>query len=430
MRTLVGILIGLAMHGPAATAGVDDHVRRAVADLTPRLIETRRAIHRHPELGNREFRTGALVAERLRSLGIEVRHPVARTGVVGVLRGGRPGPAVALRADLDALPIQEGNEAEYRSRTDGVMHACGHDAHTTIVLGAAEVLSGLRDRLRGSVVFLFQPAEEGPPEGEPGGASLMIEEGALNDPPVRAIFGLHMDPTLDVGRVGWTIGPIFASSDRFVITVRGRKTHGAYPHTGLDPIPVAAEVVGALQLIVSRQIDARHPKVLTLGSIHGGNRFNIVADEVVLEGTMRTLDEEVRASIKDRMERTLAGLSRAHGMPILLRFVGDGNPPTVNDAALTRASLPALARACGRENVEEVEPQMGAEDFSAYAALVPGLYIKMGVRNEARGITSMIHTETFDIDEAVLPLGVRAMTALVLDYLEREAGPGGQAGGS
>jgi amidohydrolase len=403
----------------AATPTPDAEIRAAAEALTTALVDTRRDIHRHPELGNREVRTGALVAERLRALGLEVRHPVARTGVVGILKGGRPGPVVAVRADLDALPIQERNDVPYKSENPGVKHACGHDAHTTIVLGAAEVLSKLKDRLPGTVVFLFQPAEEGPPEGEEGGADLMIKEGVLDQPKVQAVFGLHMDPTLEFGEVGWAVGPIFASSDRFTVVVQGKKTHGAYPHTGLDPVPVAAEMVQALQLVVSRQIDALSPKVLTIGSIHGGNRFNIIADQVTMEGTLRTLDPEVRRTMKERLQRTVTGVAATHGVTAALRWVGEGNLATINDAALTRASVPSLQRVYGAAQTREVKPQMGAEDFAALADRVPGLYIKMGVRNEAKGITAMIHTEDFDIDERVLPLGVKAMTTLVWDYLGR-----------
>jgi amidohydrolase len=424
MLVLCSLLLAAATLQPVDrdTKARDAAVDAAVSAMTARLVETRRDIHMNPELGNRETRTGKLVAERLRALGLEVRYPVALTGVVGILRGGRPGRTAALRADIDALPITERNDVPYKSRVDGVKHACGHDAHTTIVLGVAEALAGMRDRIAGNVVFLFQPAEEGPPEGEEGGALLMMKEGVLADPKVDAIFGLHMDPVLDVGTIGWSIGPIYASSDRFAIRVAGKKTHGAYPHTGLDPVPVAAEMILALQLIVSRQIDALQPKVLTVGSIHGGNRFNIIADEVTLEGTIRSLDDTVRSELKERMARTVVGVAQAHGTTATLRFIGEGNPPTRNDAALTRAALPALERVCGKGKVLEVVPQMGAEDFAHFALKVPGLYVKMGVRNEARGITAMIHTEDFDIDEAVLPLGVRAMADVILDYLAGNKG--------
>lgn len=413
------MILATALLAAAGAVLPDEAVRAAVEKMTPRLVETRRDLHMHPELGNRETRTGALVAERLRALGLEVRHPVAHTGVVGVLKGGRPGPVVALRADLDALPIQERNDVPYKSRNDGVKHACGHDAHTTIVLGTAEVLSGLKAQLPGTVVFVFQPAEEGSPEGEEGGAPLMIKEGVLDSPKIDAMYGLHMDPQMDVGEVGWSIGPIFASSDRFVIEVAGRKTHGAYPHTGLDPVPVAAELVQALQLVVSRQIDAQEAKVLTIGSVHGGNRFNIVADQVTLEGTIRALEPAVRQALKERIARTVEGVAAAHGTTASLRWVGGGNGATINDAALTRASLASLERVYGKPRVREVRPQMGAEDFASFAEKLPALYVKMGVRNQAKGITAMIHTEDFDLDEAVLPLGVRALSAMAWDFLAR-----------
>jgi amidohydrolase len=309
------------------------------------------------------------------------------------------------------------NDVPYKSEVPGVKHACGHDAHTAIVLGTAEVLSKMKDRLPGTVVFLFQPAEEGPPEGEEGGALLMIKEGALDDPKVQAIFGLHTDPFLNVGQVGWAVGPIFASSDTFTIEVQGKTTHGAYPDTGLDPIPVASEMVEALQLVVSRQTNAQNPKVLTIGQIHGGNRFNIIADKVVMQGTVRTLDEAVRKDIKERMARTVKGVAEAHGTTATLRYEDDGNPATMNDEALTRASVPSLERVCGKANVLEVKPQMGAEDFALFAERIPGLYVKMGIRNEARGIVAKMHTPDWDIDEAVLPLGVRTLSTLVWDTL-------------
>jgi amidohydrolase len=408
-----------AARGSAATGSAtpDARIRAAAEALAPRLVEVRRDLHMHPELGNRETRTGALVADRLRALGLEVRYPVARTGVVAVLRGGRPGRVAAVRADIDALPIQERNDVPYRSTVPGVKHACGHDGHTSMVLGVAEVLSGLREQLPGTVVFLFQPSEEGPPEGEEGGAPLMIREGALDDPKAEAIFGLHVDPLLDAGTIGWSAGPIYASSDRFAITVAGHTTHGAYPHTGLDPIPVAADMVGALQTIVSREIDAQAPKVLTIGSIHGGNRFNIIAGDVEMQGTLRALDDGVRAALKERMARTVDGVAAAHGTTATLRFVGEGNPVTRNDAALAHASVPGLERACGTGRVIEVAPQMGAEDFAHYAQRIPGFYVKLGVRNTERGITAMIHTEDFDLDEAALPVGVRALATVLWDFL-------------
>ena len=294
----------------------------------------------------------------------------------------------------------------YRSVNDGVKHACGHDAHTAIVLGVAEVLAGLKARLPGTVVFVFQPAEEGPPEGEEGGAPLMVKEGVLDAPKIGAMFGLHVDPALPAGEVGWTTGPIFASSDTFAVEVRGKKTHGAYPHTGLDPIPVAAEIVQALQLVVSRQIDARSPKVLTIGSIHGGNRLNIIADTVELRGhDPHPRRRRAHATSRSAWRARWPAWPRPTASPRRCGSSGEGNPPTVNEPALTRASVPSLERVYGAARVTEVEPQMGAEDFAQFAERVPALYVKLGVRNEARGITAMIHTEDFDLDEAMLPLG-------------------------
>jgi amidohydrolase len=407
----------------AATAAVSDgEVARAVVRVEASVVATRRDIHAHPELSNREERTGALVRDRLRALGLEVRYPVARTGVVGILRGARPGPAIALRADLDALPIDEHVDVPFKSQNAGVMHACGHDAHTAILLGAAEVLVGLKARLSGTIVFLFQPAEEGPPEGEPGGAALMIREGVLDDPKVSAIFALHVNPLLEAGVIGWTDGPIFASSDRFVIEVKGRKTHGAYPHLGLDPIPVAAEMVSALQTIVSREIDSQSPKVLSVGAIHGGNRFNIIADGVTVEGTFRALDPAVRTQLRERLLRTVRGVAEAHATTAEVRFT-DGHAATVNDAELARAMVPALERALGATRVVRVRPEMGAEDFADFAERVPGLYVRLGVRNEARGITASVHSAEFDLDETALPAGVRALVALALESLGRRAGP-------
>ena len=387
--------------------------------MVPRLVETRRDLHRHPELSNREERTGKLVAERLRALGLdEVRYPVARTGVVGVLRGGRPGPVVALRADLDALPIQEKPDTPYKSENAGVMHACGHDAHTAMLLGAAEALVKLKPRIPGTVVFLFQPAEEGPPEGEEGGALLMVKEGALDAPKVEAVFGLHVAlGAVDVGQIGYTDGPIMASSDSFTIEVQGLSVHGALPHQGKDPVPGAAEIVQALQLIVSRQVDAQQPKVLTIGRIQGGTRFNIIADRVVMDGTLRTFDSGVRTDIKARMQRTIKGVAEAQGLTASLRFIDEGNAPTVNDKALTLRSLPSLERVFGKEGVVAIRPLMVAEDFSVYAAQVPSLLLILGTSNPAKGIVSANHTPDFEIDEAALPLGVRTLVTLAFDFL-------------
>ena len=412
------MLLALALLA-ALPAVPDAEIRAAAERIRPATVAVRRDLHAHPELSNREERTGHLVAERLRGLGLEVRYPVAKTGVVGILRGGRPGGGVALRADIDALPIEETNALSFRSQTPGVMHACGHDAHTAILLGAAEVLAGFKARLPGTVVFLFQPAEEGAPEGEEGGASLMVKEGALDDPKVEAVFGLHVGSWVKVGQAGWTDGPIFASSDTFRIEVEGKTVHGAQPHMGIDPVPIAAELVQALQLIVSRQVDGRQPRVLTIGRIEGGTRFNIIAGRVTMDGTLRTHDATVRSDIKARMARTVKGVAEAHGTTATLRFLDEGNPPTVNDAALARdVAVPALRRVFG-EGAVRVEPQMVAEDFPAFGEKAPTFYFLLGTRNDARGIASVNHTAAFDVDEDALPLGVRAMATLAWQFLAR-----------
>jgi amidohydrolase len=413
------LLAAAAAAAPAPRALAPDAAIRAAAEkIAPAVVATRRDLHVHPELSNREERTGKLVAERLRALGLEVRYPVARTGVVGVLRGGRPGRVVALRADIDGLPIAEKNDVPYRSGTAGVMHACGHDAHTAILLGAAEVLASLRSQLPGSVVFLFQPAEEGAPAGERGGAPVMVEEGALDDPRVEAVFGLHIGGWTEVGQAGWSDGPVFASSDTFTIEVQGQTVHGAEPWKGIDPVPVAAEIVQALQLVVSRQVDGRQPRVLTIGRIQGGTRFNIIADRVTMEGTIRTHDAGVRALIKERMARTVEHVAAAHGTTATLSFYDEGNPPTVNDAGLAALAAPVLGRVFGAGAVR-VPPQMVAEDFPFYGRKAPYFYFLLGTRNDAKGIASVNHSATFDVDEDALPLGVRAMATLAWDYLTR-----------
>jgi amidohydrolase len=404
----------------------DAEVAARVEALLPRLVDTRRDLHAHPELSNREFRTGKIVAEEMRRLGLEVRHPVAKTGVVAVLRGAGDGRVVGVRADLDALPVEERNEAPYRSQNPGVMHACGHDAHTAIAIGVAQVLGGLKAHLPGTVVFLFQPAEEGAPEGESGGAASMIVEGALDSPPLAAVFGLHVDPALEVGRVGWTAGAVFASTDVFTIEIEGRRTHGAYPHTGIDPIPVAAEIVTGLQSLLTRRADAQKPKVLTIGTIHGGERANIVAERVRMEGSLRTLDPDLRVDLKSKVASFVEQVAAAHGARGSLRFRGAGIPALRNDAALAQRTRVALVRALGDAAVVDVEAQMGSEDFALYAARAPVCFLKLGVRNEARGITAMLHSERFDLDEAAIGVGVRALAAATWDELLVGAGSAGQ----
>jgi amidohydrolase len=397
-------------------------VAAAAEALRSQLVATRRDIHMHPELSNREERTARLVAERLRALGLtEVKTGVARHGVTALLVGGKPGPVVAVRADMDALPIQEVGDKPYKSQNAGVMHACGHDVHTTVELGVAEVLSRMREDVRGTVKFIFQPAEEGAPAGEEGGAKLMVKEGAMENPRPRAIFGLHTEPNLQAGQIGYHSGPAMASSDTFTITVRGKSSHGAQPQMGVDAVVVAAQVVLALQNIRSRRIDPLEPLVITVGTVRGGDRFNVIAGEVKMTGTMRTFNDQVRERSIALMRETLQSVTAAYGATYELEL-GDGNPVTYNEPALVEETLPTIRRVVGAGNALAIKPFMPAEDFSAYQKLVPGFYYFLGVGNRERGITAGWHTPNFDADEESLVVGVKVMSNVLLDYLERNAG--------
>ncbi|MEO6409943.1 MAG: amidohydrolase [Burkholderiaceae bacterium] len=403
----------------------------AAAAVLPKVIAWRRDIHAHPELGNREFRTGALVAEHLHSLGLdEVRAGVAHTGVVGLLRGGLPGPVIALRADMDALPVAEEVDVPFASKARttwngeevGVMHACGHDAHTAILMGVAAVLAGQRAGLRGSVKFIFQPAEELPPEGEEGGAKLMIDEGAMESPRPDAVFGLHVTSRLPVGVIGYRPGPAMASSDTLKITVEGRQTHGAMPWYGVDPIVTAAQVVLGLQTVVSRSVDlTQEPAVVTIGSIKGGVRGNIIPDSVEMNGTIRTFDEGMRDDIHERVTTLAEAISRGSraGCKVCIR---KHYPVVVNDPALTEATLPTLARVAGAGKLLLVPKVMGSEDFSLFAKVSPGLFFFVGVVPEGVDPRTVApnHSPRFYIDEASLIVGVRALAHVACDYLERE----------
>ncbi|MBW3660188.1 MAG: amidohydrolase [Gemmatimonadetes bacterium] len=404
--------------------------------VLPGIVEIRHTLHANPELSNREEETAALVARHLRSLGLEVEQGVAKTGVVGILRGGRDGPVVAVRADMDALPVTERTDLPFRStkRTTylgqevGVAHACGHDVHTAVALGVASVLAPMRDSLPGTVKFLFQPAEEGPPPGEAGGASLMIEEGALEAPRPDAIFALHSFPDLPVGKVGWISGPTYASSDHFIATIRGRQSHGAYPHLSVDPVVTAAQAILALQTIRSRNLDPTEPGVVSIGIVRGGERMNIIPESIRLEGTIRTYDDSVRTSIKRRIDEILAGVTTAAGADYELEYHPYA-PPTTNDPELSSFARDVLEGALGSDAVVEVEPVMGAEDFAWFAREVPGFYFRLGV--VAPGTTSgALHTPDFRADDAAIGVGIRAMSSLVIETLRRGGAFAGDGGGA
>ncbi len=403
---------------PAARAQA---IAQAAEAMRPQLIAQRRDFHIHPELSNREERTSRVVAERLRALGLEeIKTGVGKYGITALLKGRLPGPVIAVRADMDALPILEVGSASYKSQNPGVMHACGHDVHIAVGLGVAEVLSKMRDQIAGTIKFIFQPAEEGAPAGEEGGAPFMIKEGAMENPRPQVIFGLHVMPAYQVGQIAYNSGPAMASSDQFTITIRGKKAHGAYPHESIDTVVVAAECVTALQTIRSRRINTMEPLVITIGSFHGGNRFNIIADEVVMEGTMRTLNEDVRRRAQEMMHTTLAGVTSAYGAKFELEF-GNANPVTYNEPKLVEETLPTIRRVVGEANVITPPPQMGAEDFSAFQRVVPGFFFFLGGGNQAKGITAINHTPEFDVDEECLVIGVKTMTNVLLDYLDRHA---------
>ena len=425
LKTRLDTRLYAAQTAPAANPLAGD-VERLSVELNPQVVAWRRDFHKNPELGNREVRTSKIIADELRKLGYEVTTGVAKTGVVGVLRGGRPGPVVALRSDMDALPVAEQGDLPFKStaKTEwngqqvGVMHACGHDNHMAILLGTATVLARMKDRLPGTVKLIFQPAEEGPPPGEDGGAQQMVKESVLENPHVDAVFGLHVFP-YPAGTIVYRPGPVMASADSFLIKIKGRQTHGAVPWGGIDPIVIGSQVVMALQTIISRTVNITEaPAVVTVGRFTGGNRSNIVPEEVELEGTVRAFDESVRKDIHQRIRSIATHLSEAAGGTATVEF-GLGYPVTRNDPALTERMLPTLKRAAGADNVR-LGPLTGtAEDFSFFQQKVPGLFVFLGVTPRDQDYTKVPqnHSPLFFADESALPVGVRVMSSLAIDYL-------------
>jgi len=423
------------MNAPDQPFALDPAVIAAADRLEPRLIAWRRDLHQNPELGNRELRTSKVIADHLRSLKvIEVREKIAHTGVIGILKGGLPGPVVALRADIDALPVEEQVDVPFASRVKtewngvqcGVMHACGHDAHTAILMGVAEVLAGLQERIPGTVKFVFQPAEEGAPEGEEGGAQLMIKEQALKDPDVGAIFGLHVTSNIHTGNVGYRVGPMMASSDTWKVFLRGTQTHGAMPWRGIDPIVVGAQVVMGLQTIVSRRLDiTKEPSVVTVGMFQGGNRDNIIPDDVTMVGTIRSFDEDQRNEIHEHVKHITEMIAAAGGARARVE-IRRGYDVTVNHPELTRWAIPTIARIAGEDRVGVIDKVCGAEDFSFYQKEVPGLFYRLGCTPPSKAIRDSApgHSPRFFLDEDCLKLGVKTQCALALDWLKANR-PGG-----
>ena len=417
----IAAVSALALATPAAAQTFDAQVFAAAKAVQPKVVTWRREVHEHPELGNNEVRTARLVADHLRKLGIEVRTGVGKTGVVGVLKGGRPGGVVALRADMDGLPVQEQTGAPFASKvtttyngqTVHVAHACGHDAHVAILMGAAEVLAGMKDKIPGTVVFIFQPAEEGPPVGEEGGAPLMIKEGALKNPAPSAIFGLHVVPG-EAGALAWRPGPMMAASDRYEIKLKGKQTHGANPWSGIDIASMQAEIILAFNQIAARQINVtRTPTILTVATVHGGVRYNIIPDDFTLAGTLRTFDPELRKDVMGRAEKAVKSIADRYGGSGQIEW-GTPNPVTTNDPALTAKMKPSLVRAAKGKAKDDIDYITGAEDFSYYQREIPGLFYNLGI-GFPKGVN---HSPFFNVmDESALEVGVRAQALTALDYL-------------
>jgi amidohydrolase len=433
MRRIIWcVLIVLNFTTAYADEILKEQVDRSADRIESKVIAWRRHFHQYPELSNREFKTAKKVAEHLMHLGLDVKTGVAHTGVVGLLKGGKPGPVVALRADMDALPVTERVDvpfaskvrAEYNGQEVGVMHACGHDTHTAILMGVAEILTSMKKDLAGSVKFIFQPAEEGAPQGEQGGASLMIKEGVLESPKVDVIFGLHIWARQEVGTIGYRPGGAMAASDGLRITVKGKQTHGSTPWTGVDPITVSAQIIMGLQTVISRQTElTENAAVITIGSIHGGVRSNIIPDRIELIGTIRTLNTEMQDKIHEKIRRTVTKIAESAGA-VADVWIGKGNPVTYNDPELTAMMLPSLKLAAGAENVMLVNAITGAEDFSFYQKRIPGLYFFLGGMPKGKKPEEAAphHSPDFFIDERCLKLGVRALSYLVLDYMDQQGG--------
>ncbi len=419
MRALL-FFAALATILPAQT--LDDKIAQIAKSLQPLLVECRRDIHMHPELSNNEVRTGKLIVEKLRALGLEdIKPNIAGNGVTALLKGAKPGPVVAWRADMDALPIDESTfAAPYKSTVKGVKHACGHDAHTTISLGIAETLNQLKSEIPGTIKFIFQPAEEGVSGVTDYGARLMIKEGALENPKPNAIFAFHVASNVPTGKIAYTDNAASSASTGINITFKGRRAHGAYPYQGIDAVAVASQCILALQTIHSRRIDTVNPSVFTLGTIHGGDRRNVIAETISLTGTLRTFSESITDQYEKMIRQTLDGCTSAMNASYELGFKR-GNLPMLNSPALNKAALPVIDKALGPNAALSQGPGLYGEDFSAYQRVIPGTMFFLGISNPAKGITAGLHTAEFDIDEDALSIGVHAGSKILLDYLTRNA---------
>lgn len=424
------LLITVNTYVFAQTKITTEAISAAAGKIEPKVIAWRHDFHEHPELGNREVRTAEIIAKHLQSLGLEVKTKVGVTGVVGILKGGKPGPVIALRADMDALPVEEKNNLPYASKVKtiyngketSVMHACGHDTHVAMLMGVAEILSGMKKDLKGTIKFIFQPAEEGVPPGEEGGAELMIKEGVLENPKVDVIFGLHINAQTEVGKITYRAGGTMAAVGKLKITVHGKPSHGAYPWLSVDPIVVSAQIINNLQTIVSRNVDiTENPAVVTIGSIHGGNRDNIISESVEMLGTVRTFSSEDEKLVYARIKEVAEFTAKSAGATaeVVLPF-GHYYPVTFNDIKLTAQMAPSLERAVGKQNLILAVPKTGAEDFSFFQQKVPGLFFFVGgmPKGQDPATSGPHHTPSFIVDDTAFTTGIKAMCNLVVDYAE------------
>lgn len=401
-------------------------INSATDKILPQVIEWRRHLHQFPELGNREFKTSAYIEKKLRSLGLEVKTKVAKTGVVGILKGDLPGATIGLRADMDALPVLERvalpfaskEKTDYNGSQVGVMHACGHDTHVAMLLGTAEVLSKMKSKLRGTVVFIFQPAEEGPPEGEEGGAALMVKEGVMDNPKIDAIFGIHINSQTEIGKIKYKSGSFMAAADWFTIKVKGKQTHGSSPWSGIDPIAVSAQIINGLQMIVSRQSElTKAPVVITVGKINGGVRENIIPEELTMAGTIRTLDDQMQKDTHERIKITAQKIAETMGATAEVK-IDTKTLVTYNTPELVSQTLPSLEKAIGKENVYETDWTTGAEDFSYFRLKAPAFFFNVGGMPKGKTAKEAAphHTPDFFIDDSRLDVGIKAFCNIVFDY--------------
>jgi amidohydrolase len=425
-RILLAFTIIFSISAPTLAIDMSREIDAATTKIMPKVIEWRRFIHQHPELGNREIKTAKFIEDHLRQLGMEVRTGIAKTGVVGILKGSQPGPVIGLRADIDGLPVTERNSlpfaskesSEYNGQKVGVMHACGHDTHIAMLLGTAEVLSGMKDKIKGTVVFIFQPAEEGPPTGEEGGASLMVKEGVMDNPKIDAIFGLHINSATEAGQIRYKSGAAMASSDWFQIKVKGRQTHGAYPWLGTDPIAVATQIYTGLQMIVARQSElTKSPVIITVGRINGGVRENIIPEELTMAGTIRTLDSAIQKDVHQKIRLTATKIAESMGATVEIS-IDTKTLVTYNTPELVKKMLPSLEKAAGKQNVGEMEWVTGAEDFSYFGEKAPAFYFVVGGMKIGQDpkTAAAHHTPDFLIDDSRLDVGVKAFANIVFDY--------------